>query len=57
MIANDFGEDMGTQGQRGDIRSPHVAEAVIVHLPASDGMRDSMSPASQHGSPVTDAAS
>ena len=57
MVAEDFGEDMGGLGQGGDSRSPHMAEEVVVCPSASDRMRDSMSPVSQHGSPVTHIAS
>ena len=43
----------GWTGGGGDDLSTHVAEEVLVHPLTADGMRDSMSPANQHGFPVS----
>ena len=48
-----IGGDTGGRCRGGDSLSPHMAKEVLLHPSASDGMQDSMSPATQHGSPVT----
>ena len=41
-VGQDLGEDKGRQGGGSDSHSSHVAEEVLVHPFASDGMPDSM---------------
>ena len=55
-VSKDIGESTGRQGGGGDSHSHHMAKEVLVHPLASDGMRDSVSLATQHGSSVTVAA-
>ena len=40
-VTQDIGKDTGRRNGGGDSHSPQVAEEVLVHPPASDGMQDS----------------
>ena len=49
-VTQDVGEDTGGWGEGDDNHGPHVSAEVVVHPTASVGMRDTVSPATQHGS-------
>ena len=56
IVTQEISEANGGQGRGSYSHSPHVAEEVLLHPLAPDGLRDSMPPVTQHVSPVTVAA-